>query len=65
MQLNFEQLEFSKTLIPEYMGLPIPVPIEIAGNFHGKFFMTEIHGESHSHINAHTITVSHNSVFFM
>ena len=65
MQLNFEQLKFSKTLIPEYMGLPIPVPIKITGNFHGKFFMAEIHGESHSHINTHTITVSHNSVFFM
>ena len=43
----------------------ILVPIKITGNFPGKIFTTEIHRESHSHINTHTITVSHNLVFFM
>ena len=28
-----------------------------------KFFATEIHGESHSHINVHTGNVPHSSVF--
>ena len=46
------------------MGIPIPVPIKLQEIFPVKFFMTEIHGESHSHINVHTITVSHNLVFF-
>ena len=64
MQLNFKQLEFSKKLFPEYMGIPIPVPTKIIGNIPGKFFMTKIHKESHSHINAHAITVPNDLVFF-
>ena len=64
VQPNFEQLEFLNNLFPEYMGIPIPVPIKITGNVPSKFFTTEIHGESHSHINVHTITISDNSVFF-
>ena len=46
------------------MVIPIPVPTKLTGNFPGKFFATEIHGESHSHINVHTITIPHNLVFF-
>ena len=38
---------------------------KITGNFPSKFFMTEIHRESHCSINMHTITISHNLVFFM
>ena len=47
------------------MGIPIPVPIKITGNFPSKSFVTEIHGESHPHINMDTIPIPHDSVFFM
>ena len=30
-----------------------------------KFFVTKIHGESHSHINMHTSNVPHDLIFFM
>ena len=63
-QISSDQ-NFQKKLFADHMGIPILVPIKITGNFPGKFFMTKIHGESHSHINAHTVTISHNSVFFM
>ena len=46
------------------MGIPIPVPTKIKGNIPGKLFMTKIHKESHSHINAHAITVPNDLVFF-
>ena len=35
------------------------------GNFPRKFFTTEIHRESHSHTNVHTITIPYDLVFSM
>ena len=47
------------------MGIPIPVPAKITGNFPGIFFVTKIHRESHSHINMHTITTWYFSCIFL
>ena len=63
MQLNFEQPDFIKKIFPGYIGIPIPVPIKITGNFPSKFSATEIHGEFYSCINVYVVTIIHNLVF--
>ena len=65
MQLNFEQLNFMKNLFPEYTGIPIPVPTKLQEIFLANFSVTEIHRESHSHINMHTITATNDLVLYM
>ena len=54
-----------KNLFPGYMGIPIPVPTIVQQIFLEKFSATEIYGESHSHIIAHTDTIINNLVFYM
>ena len=63
MQLDFEKPDFMKNLFPGYTGIPILAPIKITGNFPHNFSVTEIHREFYSHINMHSITVIHDSVF--
>ena len=57
MQPNFEWPNFTKYLFPEYMGIPIPVPIKYRKFSTVNFSATKIHGEFYSHINVHTITI--------
>ena len=64
VQPNFKQPDSSKKLFPEYMGIPILVPIELEEIFPENFSATKIHRESYSHTIVHTVTVSHDSVFF-
>ena len=54
-----------KNLFPEYTGIPIPVPTKLQEIFPVKFSVTEILGESHSCINAHTDAVTNDLVFYM
>ena len=55
---------FMKILFPGYRGIPIPVPTKGQEISLVNFSATEIHGEFHSHINAHTITITNDLVFY-
>ena len=61
---KFQVTEFHKKLFPEYMEIPIPVPMKIQQYSPVIFSVTEIHGEFYFHINVHTITIFHDSVFY-
>ena len=61
---EFQVAGFHDNLFPGYIGIPILVPRKITGNFPSKFSVPGIHRKFDSHINVHTITVIHDSVFF-
>ena len=53
-----------KKFISEYTGIPILVPIKLQEISAVKLLATKIHRESHSHINVHAITASHDPCIF-